>query len=63
MSNEEKFEHQRVLKDLEKQTIILTVIRDEKERIEEELKVLKYCYCDNFFLMFDIVFAAPFNTI
>ena len=41
MSNEEKMEHQRVLKDLEKQTTTLTTITEEKNRIEEELRVSK----------------------
>ena len=39
MSNQEKLEHQRALKDLEKQTTTLTSLKEEKDRIEEELKV------------------------
>ena len=40
VSNEEKTEHQRVLKDLENQTIALTTLREQKDRIDEELKVI-----------------------
>ena len=39
MSNQEKSEHQRVLKDFEKQISTVTTLKEQKERLEEELRV------------------------
>ena len=39
MSNQEKSEHQRVLKDFEKQIATVNTLKEQKERLEDELRV------------------------
>ena len=41
VSNEEKAEHQLVVKELEKQTQTLATAREQKNRLDEELKVIQ----------------------
>ena len=42
MSNQEKSEHQRVLKDFEKQIATVNTLKEQKERLEDELRVSFY---------------------
>ena len=39
LSNQEKLENQRLVKDFEKQMSALTSVKEQKDRLEEELKV------------------------